>query len=57
MNSDKTEFMCYYQDGAIFSLNGNPLKLGDQFPSVTISYLLKVMSTYALVKHGLLMTG
>ena len=27
VNSDKTEFMCFNQDGAIFWLNGKPLKL------------------------------
>ena len=27
MNSDKIELMCFNQDGAIFLLNGKPLKL------------------------------
>ena len=31
MNSDKTNFMCFDQDGAISSLNEKPLKLVDQF--------------------------
>ena len=29
--SDKTEFMCFKQDGGISSLNDKPLKLVDQF--------------------------
>ena len=31
MNSDKKEFMSFNQDGAIFSLNVQNLKLPDQF--------------------------
>ena len=31
VNSDKTEFMCFNQDGAISLLNGRPLKLVDRF--------------------------
>ena len=31
MNSYKTEFMCFNQDGAICSLNDKLLKLVDQF--------------------------
>ena len=31
MNSFKTEFTCFNQDGAISSLNNKPLKLVDQF--------------------------
>ena len=31
MNSDKTEFMCFNQNGAISSLNDKPQKLVDQF--------------------------
>ena len=31
VNSDKTEFMCFNQDGAISSLNCKPLKLVDPF--------------------------
>ena len=31
MNSDKTKFMCFKQDGAISTLNGKPLKLLDHF--------------------------
>ena len=31
MNSYKTEFMYFKQDGAISTLNGKPLKLVDQF--------------------------
>ena len=31
VNWDKTEFMCFNQDGAIFSLNGKPLKVADHF--------------------------
>ena len=31
VSSDKTEFMCFNQDGAISSLNGKSLKLVDQF--------------------------
>ena len=27
VNSDKTEFMCFKEDGAIFLLNDQPLKL------------------------------
>ena len=27
VKSDKTEFMCFKQDGAIFTLNNKPLKL------------------------------
>ena len=30
-SSDKTEFMCFNQDAAIFSLNSKPLKFVDQF--------------------------
>ena len=31
VNSDKTEFICFNQDGLISSLNNNPLKLVDLF--------------------------
>ena len=31
VKSDKTEFMCFKQYGAIFSLNSKPLKLVNQF--------------------------
>ena len=31
VNSDKTEFMCFKQDGDISTLDGKPLKLVDQF--------------------------
>ena len=31
MNIDKTEFMCFNQDGVISEFNGKPLKLVDQF--------------------------
>ena len=31
VNADKTEFMCFNQDGATFTSNGKPLKLVDQF--------------------------
>ena len=31
MNTNKTEFMYFKQDDAIFWLNGKPLKLIDQF--------------------------
>ena len=31
INSDKTVFMCFKQDGAISTLNGRPLKLVNQF--------------------------
>ena len=31
INSIKTEFVCFYQDGAIFLLNSKPLILIDQF--------------------------
>ena len=31
VNSDKTEFTCFNQDGALSSLNGKPLKLVDKF--------------------------
>ena len=31
MNADKTEFICFNQDGVISSLNGKPLTLVDQF--------------------------
>ena len=31
MNLDETEFICFYQDGAIFSLNVKPLKLVNPF--------------------------
>ena len=31
MDSDKTEFMCFKQDGIMFSLNSKPQKLLDQF--------------------------
>ena len=31
LNSEKTDFMCFNQDGAISSLNDKPLKLVDQF--------------------------
>ena len=31
MNSDKTEFTCFKQEVAIFTLSGMPLKLLDQF--------------------------
>ena len=30
-NSDKTQFICFNQDGATFSLNGKPLKKVDLF--------------------------
>ena len=29
VNTDKTEFMCFKQDGAFSTLNGMPLKLVD----------------------------
>ena len=31
INSNKTLYMCFKQDGAISRKNGKPLKLGDQF--------------------------
>ena len=31
MNSDKTEFMCFKQDGTISTLNDKPLELIDHF--------------------------
>ena len=31
LNSNKAEFMCFNQDGAISSLNGKPPKFVDQF--------------------------
>ena len=31
MNTDKTEFMCFKQDGIIFILSGKPLKLVNYF--------------------------
>ena len=37
------------------SLNGNSLKLEDHL--VAISHLLKVMSTYTYIRHGLLLTS
>ena len=40
INSNKTEFMCFNQVGAISSLNGKPLKLVDDF-----TYLNRNMSS------------
>ena len=31
VNANKTEYMCYKQNGAIFTLSGKPLKLVGQF--------------------------
>ena len=31
MNIDKTDYMCFKQEGAISTLNGRPLKLVDKF--------------------------
>ena len=45
MNSDKTEFMCLKQDGAISALNGKPLKLVDHFGS-NISFTESNVSVY-----------
>ena len=45
INSDKTEFMCFKQDGAISTLIGKPLNLVDHL--VAVSHLLKVLSSYA----------
>ena len=39
MISDKTEFMCFKEDGAIFSLNDKPLKLVDYFTYVGCNIL------------------
>ena len=44
MNSYKTEFVCFKQDGAISTLNHKPVISQS---SVVISHLLKVMLTYA----------
>ena len=40
MNTNKTEFMYFKQDGSISALNGKPLKLVDQF-----TYLRKNISS------------
>ena len=46
MNSNKTKFMCFNQDGAISSLNTKPLKLVDQ-----VNYLgSNISSTESNVK-------
>ena len=59
MNSEKTEstFLFFFsQDGDISTLKGKPLKLvNNSYNLVVISHLLKVMSTYLYVKHGLLL--
>ena len=31
MSADKTEYMCFNQEGTIPTLNGSPLKLVDKF--------------------------
>ena len=37
MNSDKTEFMCFKQDGVISALRDKPLKLADHFRYLDIN--------------------
>ena len=40
MNADKTEFMCFKQDGAISTLSAKPLKIIEQF-----TYLGNIISS------------
>ena len=40
INADKTEFMCFKQDGVILTLSGKSLKLADQFNIPQHSYLI-----------------
>ena len=47
MNSNKTEFKCFNQEGTVFTLSGKPLKLWDQFIYLSSDISSKVMSTYA----------
>ena len=35
VNADKTEFMCFTQNGDIFSLSGSSIKLVDQFNNIS----------------------
>ena len=56
MNATKTEFMCFKQKGATFTLSRWHLKFVDQF-TCFCSNELKVMSTYAEEKHGQLLTS
>ena len=53
VNSDKTDLMRFNQDDALFSLKW---RVSEISTSVVISHLLKLMSAYALVKCGLLLT-
>ena len=39
MNSDKTEFICFKQDGAMSILNGKPLKLVETSSNIHINTL------------------